>query len=379
VGRNQRYIAKNFESVTMKCLNMFLSRSPTAFVLFLICMFEGNKLHAWQTASQTSSVSSNSHGKTVLCVQRDTILHPETVAVESRAIELKGETLITGIEKQALGGVLAGEYWLVEHPGLSGKRGWVSAGAVAAIPEKVDAEIARAEALRQRRRDAERLAVPGNPVDSMRPEVLDLQSDPALTEAWERLDSAIKENESLPEAERLPEPYLARAAIWNRVQRYDEAIQDYFEAVKYAQLGGRDLQELSGYFDEIQKSFANFREIPAPPSGKETLYSRSATHHLDKGLVAYLDRDFEKALEHFKEAVRLLPDNPCYWYLRAICHRNLGDSARAQHDVLLGALMERQFSPGAKQSVDWSLSRIQGPDRAWLEGFRLGGSRNLKR
>lgn len=303
------------------------------------------------------------------------MLHPENPTDQQKELFLEGETLLIGYEIKRLTGVLSGDYWLVQNPKFQNKRGLVSAKLVIPMPEKVEDEIARAEKARQQRRDLEAKSDGKIPVNN-RPEILDLQSDRSLAEAWDSLATAIAENEVLPEAERLPEPYLARAAIWSRLDRHSEALLDYFEALKYAQSGGRDIQELSSYFADIKNSLTSFRNTPAPPIGKETLYYQSASQNFDRGIVAYLEGRYAVGRDHFDNSIQLVPDNPSYWYCRAICHRCLGDMARAQHDALMGVLMERRLSPGTGASVNWKLSRVQGLDRSWIEDYRLGGKKS---
>ena len=65
------------------------------------------------------------------------------------------------------------------------------------------------------------------------PELIRLQENQAVRKAWQEIEAAISENEALPERERLPEPYFARAEIWASVNAYAAAVQDYLTAIKW--------------------------------------------------------------------------------------------------------------------------------------------------
>ena len=204
------------------------------------------------------------------------------------------------------------------------------------------------------------------------PELILIQRNPAIQQAWREVASAISENETLPENERLPEPYFARAEIWASAKNYSASLQDYLTAIKYARTANRDLLTYSAYFDKLYDVTQKLQNVPVPATGAESDLSFAARRHYSQGYSDYFSGDLQEALDRFDSANQLAPDQPLYWYYRALTHRRLGDDQRAQHDALMGAFFERQFASWRRRSLNHAFSRVQGETRTWLESYRRG-------
>jgi len=244
------------------------------------------------------------------------------------------------------------------------RKGWVEAGYVAPFDSRVKELEATAISLQQK-----------GPEDEKQltfPELILIQDKPVVKETWETIANMIAENELLPEDDRLPEPYFARAEIWASVNNYSDALQDYLTAIKYARRANRDLLSLSNYFDKLYHVAQQAREIPLPAAGGEADLLRSARRHFGYGYSHFQAGHYEDALDGFINAVQLAPDQPHHWYFRALTHRHLGDDQRALHDVLMGAHFERSYEIRHRISVDRTLLNVQGALRIWLESFRRG-------
>jgi|LSQX01.2.fsa_nt_gb tetratricopeptide (TPR) repeat protein len=204
------------------------------------------------------------------------------------------------------------------------------------------------------------------------PELINLQKDDSLKSAWQQVQTAIVENEALPEGDRIPEPYFARAEIWCAVNNYGNAVQDYLTAIKYVRSAGRDLASFSAYLEKLDVAIQNFEKIPTTPTlGSNTSFLVAAKDHFIHGYHAFWRGDYKSALDRFDNAVQCNPREAKYWYYRALTFKQMGNEGRAQADALLGAKVE-QRGAGVRKPLDVSFSRVQGDLRQWLEGFRVG-------
>jgi tetratricopeptide (TPR) repeat protein len=184
--------------------------------------------------------------------------------------------------------------------------------------------------------------------------------------------AAISENETLPDSERLPEPYFARAEIWATAGNYSDSLQDYLYGISIVRVSARDLLSYSVQFDKLGDVADKLQKMPVPAAGAEPIYSSAAREHYSLGYGLFFRDDLRAALEHFDSAVQLAPDQPLYWYFRALTYHGLGDEQRAQHDALMGAFFERELAAWYRRSLHRAFIRIQGARRAWLESYRLG-------
>jgi len=212
----------------------------------------------------------------------------------------------------------------------------------------------------------------GSPSNQTFPELIAIQPNRSIQQAWRDIAAAISDNDVLPENERLPEPYFARAEIWASVNNYSDSLQDYLTAIKYARTSNRDIISYSEYFDRLYEVVEKFQNMPAPATGAESEMHFAAQRHYGEGCSKFFAGDLWEALKRFDSAIQLAPDQAVYWYFRALTHKRLGDEERAQHDALLGASFERQLTPSRRRAINGSLTRVQGTMRAWLESYRLG-------
>jgi tetratricopeptide (TPR) repeat protein len=205
------------------------------------------------------------------------------------------------------------------------------------------------------------------------PLVIRHQRSVRLKRAWLSIQKIIKNNETLPEDKRVPEPYFARAEIWMAVDNYVEAMTDYLTALRYASSSGRELQTYIRYYSKVEKTIERFALLPAPPSGVSPDARRKGSHHFGFGVTEFRIRNHTQAVRHFGNAISMEPDNPLYWYYRSVASRRSGDSNHAVYDALYGTLIEsKKYSPYKSRQMAQGLQHIQGEDRIWLESFRLG-------
>lgn len=324
----------------------------------------------WALASlEDSGAASKAYGQspTLLIVHQDADLRDVSrfgVATSASARLRSGTTLI-GLQQEPEG-TPPRPGWRVVTLGEPQRHGWVRAGVVSTISARTKELKAKAVALR---------ADDTGQKQSL-PEIILIQDSPAIQQAWREVSIAISENEVLPENERLPEPYFARAEIWASVRNYTDSLQDYLTAIRYARTSNRDILSYSEYFDRLYDVAERLQAMPVTAAGAESLPYLAAHNQYGDGYSKFFVGDLLEALDRFDSAIRLAPDQPVYWYFRAITHKRLGDEERAQHDALMGASFERQFESWRRRSLNGALHRVQGPMRTWLESYRLGSPNN---
>jgi hypothetical protein len=295
-----------------------------------------------------------------LVVQQDSELYEETAA-KGPAKKLRSGTTLIGLRPQSFGDPVQ-PGWQVVSPDDPSVRGWVRGSYVSTIDSRMKELRATAISLR---------AGTSGKKQSL-PELILLQDNPATQRAWREVSDAISENEALPESERLPEPYFARAEIWASVKNYSDSLQDYLTAIKYARKTNRDILTYSEYFDQLYDVAEKLQNIPVPAQGAESVPHIAARDHFNHGYRSFFLGNLEEAVDRFDSAVQLAPDQPLYWYFRALAHKLLGDEQKAQHDALMGASFERQLVSFRRLDLNKDLTRVQGPMRTWLETYRLG-------
>jgi tetratricopeptide (TPR) repeat protein len=279
--------------------------------------------------------------------------------------QLRSGTILVGLSPRKEGDSdLPG--WNVVTPDESEDTGWVRAGVVSPIESRVKELKATALALDE----------VGFGKKQSFPELILLQNNPATQRAWQEVSNAISENESLPEIERLPDPYFARAEIWASVKNYSDSLQDYLTAIKYARKANRDILTYSEYFDRLYSVAENLQNTPVPAQGAEPTTQIAARGHYSQGYQKFFIGQLAESKDRFDSAIQLSPDQPLYWYFRALTFKLLGDESRAQHDALMGASLERQLVSFRRADLNKELTRVQGPMRTWLETYRLGSPTN---
>lgn len=97
-----------------------------------------------------------------------------------------------------------------------------------------------------------------------------------------------------------------------------------------------------------------------------------------KGVHAFFDGDYTKALANLDGAIKLKTTDPRAFYFRGLTHFEIGDVEKAKQDFVTAAEMELagppQFYP-----VNRSLERIQGDRRLLLEEMRAFAKEEAER
>lgn len=320
------------------------------------------------SAESDAIAQDTSHTPTLLMVHQQSDLVREARASGSiTPSQVHSGTAIIGIRREAFGNLRV-QGWRVVTLEEPPRLGWVRVGAVTPFATRAKELKATAVSLRAISSD--------NRHRQTLPEIILTQENPAIQQAWREVAVAISENDTLPESERLPEPYFARAEIWASVNNYSDSLQDYLTGIKYARKSNRDLLSYSTYFDKLYDVAERFQAVPVPATGSQSEPSSAAREHYSHGNSKFFTGDLREAVDRFDSAVQLAPDQPLYWYFRALTYRRLGDNQRAQYDALMGAYFEREFAPWGRRSLDRALTRVQGGMRTWLESYRLGSPTN---
>lgn len=299
-----------------------------------------------------------------LAVSKASTLQPTLEAVargEGRGNPLPANTLLVG-EKlfNATAGCPAA--WLVEMLDGSGLRGFVLATDVARVSRHLDA---LQEETRSLRRSFGQTAI-------QPPLSIQFHENEQLRTAWKEATEAIAENDALPAAQRLPDPYFARAEVCMQAGDVVAALDDCASASAIIATVGLDSRKQQQVAEIYTRAIKRLRSLPQPSTDAFTNMEVQASEHFNASQRFIAQRDFEKAIGELAKALALNPSQPLYWYMRAIARRESGDPHRAQSDALLGALFERRLSPAARIEVGRGLTRMQGPARTWLEAYRRG-------
>jgi len=310
-------------------------------------------------------------GPMLLVVHRQSTLvgnaHLAENASKSRTV-IRSGTAVVGVRREVFGKP-SRRGWRIATIEKPSRTGWVPAGVVTPFETRGNEFAATAVSLRAKGKK-------NQPRELTLPELILTQKNPAIQQAWREVARAVSENETLPEDQRLPEPYFARAEIWAAAKNYSDSLQDYLTAIKYARKANRDLLTYSAYFDKLYEVTQKLKEIPVPAAGTHADYAFAAREHYSHGYSEFFSGDLREAMDRFDSAVQLAPDHPLYWYFRALTHRRLGDIQRAQHDVLMGAFFERRYPEWRRRSLNVSFTRVQGKTRKWLESYRRGSPTN---
>ena len=330
-----------------------------ATTLILLALMGISSIPVFEHVARGQDTSSRQY-PVLLVVHQESELRDDTGAT-AVAKKLRSGTALIGLRSQSFGDPVHPGWQVVtlDEPPCGG---WVRAGTVSTIDNRTKELKATAIALR----------ADGPDKKQSLPQLILVQNNSAIQQAWREVSDAISENDALSEVERLPEPYFARAEIWASVKNYSDSLQDYLTAIKYARKSNRDILEYSEYFDRLYDVAEKLQNIPVPAEGAESASFFAARDHYSHGYTKFFMGDLREALERFDSAVQLAPDQPLYWYFRALTHKRLGDEQRAQHDALMGASFERQFAYYRRMSLNRAFTRVQGPMRTWVESYRLG-------
>ena len=190
----------------------------------------------------------------------------------------------------------------------------------------------------------------------------------AQREDWRRLTKAIADAEK--EGVFVPDAYVALAELWTIAGDASKAVEDFRRAADTALQAGRTLSEQSAYLRLLRDALARLEQAPRPAEGARGNDYESAAAHFGAGCRLFFNQSFLEAESHFENAIALNPQDPLYWYFRGLTRRQLGNLSGSQHDSLIGAFLER--SRYRDLDIGRALRRVQGPDRAWLDRYRLG-------
>jgi tetratricopeptide (TPR) repeat protein len=190
----------------------------------------------------------------------------------------------------------------------------------------------------------------------------------AQREDWRRLTKAIADAEK--EGVFVPDAYVARAELWTIAGDASKAVEDFRRAADTALQAGRSPSEQSAYLRLLRDALARFEQAPRPAEGARGNDYESAAAHFGAGCRLFWNQSFLEAEHHFESAIALNPQDPLYWYFRGLTRRQIGNLWGSQHDALIGAFLER--SRYRDLEIGRALRRVQGPDRAWLDRYRLG-------
>jgi len=251
--------------------------------------------------------------------------------------------------------------WSVETFDGSGRRGFVLATDVIRVSRQLDG---LQEGERQLRRSF------GN--TALQPDSIQFHENEQLREAWKEATEAITANASLPAAQRIPDPYFARAEVYMQAENYVAALDDCASASAIVATAGLDSRKQQQTAEIYTKAIKQLRSVPQPLRDAFTNIDLQASEHYNASQRFISSHDFENAIAELSKSLSFTPSRPLYWYMRAIARHESGDLHLAQSDALLGALFERRLSPRAKHDISRGLTRVQGPTRLWLEAYRRG-------
>jgi tetratricopeptide (TPR) repeat protein len=252
--------------------------------------------------------------------------------------------------------------WSVEVLDGSRRRGFVLAADVIRLSRQLDNLEKEERSLR--RSFGQPAAQPPRSITS--------HENEQLREAWREATEAITANNALPAAQRLPDPYLARAEVYMQAGDVVAALDDCAAASAIASATGLDSRKQQQAAEIYTNAIKQLRSLPQPARDAFTDIDIQASEHFNASQRFIAQRDFDKAISELAKALSLTPSQPLYWYMRAVARRESGDLHRAQSDALFGALFERRLSPPARHEVSKALTRVQGSTRLWLEAYRRG-------
>lgn len=280
---------------------------------------------------------------------------------DGRGTSLAANTLLAG---EQLFDATAGRpaVWSVQVLDGSRRRGFVVAADVVRLSRQL--ENLEKEERSLRRSFGQQAAQPPRSIAS--------HENEQLREAWREATEAITANNALPAAQRLPDPYLARAEVYMQAGDVVAALDDCASASAIVATTGLDSRKQQQAAEIYTNAIKQLRSLPQPPRDAFTDIDIQASEHFNASQRFISQRDFDKAIGELAKALSLTPSQPQYWYMRAVARRESGDLHRAQSDALLGVLFEQRLSPPARHDVSKALTRVQGPTRLWLESYRRG-------
>ena len=126
---------------------------------------------------------------------------------------IRAGTAVLGFYKGEFG-QSARPAWRIATLETPPRYGWASASAVTPYTVRAKELKATAVALRRPRSDHPKAL----------PKLIEIAENPEIKRAYREVAEAVELNETLPESERLPDPYFARAEIWAERKYYSGAL-----------------------------------------------------------------------------------------------------------------------------------------------------------
>ena len=115
----------------------------------------------------------------------------------------------------------------------------------------------------------------------------------------------------------------------------------------------------SGTPEEKRRPLGEARQAPAAGPGAvsdggeagASLLPPEAQVHLDSGNAAYRAKDFRAAMAHYRQAARVVPDQPAPWFGVGMAANALGDRAAADSANAQVQRLSPAMEPGAHPVV----------------------------
>ncbi|GHT18124.1 hypothetical protein FACS1894189_5460 [Planctomycetales bacterium] len=245
--------------------------------------------------------------------------------------------------------------------------GWIKQSDLMSYQEQSKKELARLTAEDEAK----------NP-DFTIPEIIKLQGKPEVRKAWLEIQSAFEENQKLATDKRLPEPYFARATVLYSLGNYAEALSDYLSGLdSLKNQNDKSAYTLyDQYFDDIRNTITESLTQPKSAIDLGPEKQRRTQYHYSNGYSNFWNGNYERALQHFDNAIQIDWRRPSYWYYRGLTYRRLGDERKALFNFMFGSHLETLSDYRTRQEVSWQLSRLQGNERLFLEEIRNGDPSN---
>jgi len=204
------------------------------------------------------------------------------------------------------------------------------------------------------------------------PKVIQLQRDEELIQAWEAIQSAkrINDERAKKELPLYPQPYFAEAMLWQSLSQHEKAIASFVIGGQIATKNGTDIYEITEYYKGLALHLKNYLNEPYKQNNEldDTEVHANARYLFAQGFEKFRSRNFKDASDYFSEAILLRPNVAGYWFYRAICFNELGQTQRARHDAVIGVSFERNSNQ--RREASELLTSAQGPGRLWLEKYR---------
>lgn len=195
-----------------------------------------------------------------------------------------------------------------------------------------------------------------------------------IIQAWNDANKAIVATEELPESQRSPAPYFARAAVLNRVMSYSEALADCHRGNEILSRQNGDPVEIQRFSDIYLDALHGLQTTPVSQIDAESPIDSVVAVLINKVVALIRKNNFSRAETILNRVISLRPAKPKYWYLRAICRFLEGNPQLASSDAMIGQYFERRLPKNQQHDISRGLEHIQGPARLWLQSYRNGSA-----